>query len=579
MKNWRSIWLVDFEFKAIDGERPDPICVVAHDLVGGRQIRLWIDPDNPPHCPYGTGADDLFIAYYASAEIGCHLALGWPVPKRIIDLCIEFKLETCGLQLNHGRNLLGALLYHKIDDSLTGSEKSEMQQLAARGGPYSGVEKAALIEYCASDVCALSRLWKVMSPSIDTPRALIRGRYMAALAEVERRGVPLDIASLETLRKSWPTLKTDLIAGIGHGYGVYEGETFVMAKFEQYLIARAISWPRTPTGRLNLSDDTFSERSKLYPELQPLKELRATIGRLKLFDLAVGHDGRNRTLLGAFGSKTGRNQPSNTKFIYGPATWVRHLIRPEPGTALAYVDYEQQEFGIAAALSNDESMWAAYESGDPYLAFAKMAGAVPSDATKQSHAAERERFKVCALAVQYGMGASRLAQSLGLPLAYGRDLMQQHRRAFPKYWDWVEAVGTTAQVSRQLLTRFGWKLNVTSDTKPTTLANWPCQANGAEMLRLAVIATVETGIGVCATVHDALLVEGSDSEIESTVQRTEELMQEASKVVLGGKVIRTDAKVIRYPERCHEPRGKALWDTLMRVCPDLSHFGTPTCPN
>jgi hypothetical protein len=99
------------------------------------------------------------------------------------------------------------------------------------------------------------------------------------------------------------------------------------------------------------------------------------------------------------------------------------------------------------------------------------------------------------------------------------------------------------------------------------------------MLRLAVIATVETGIGVCATVHDALLVECADSKIESTVQRTEELMQEASKVVLGGKVIRTDAKVIRYPERCHEPRGKALWDTLMRVCPDLSHFGTPTCPN
>ncbi len=120
---------------------------------------------------------------------------------------------------------------------------------------------------------------------------------------------------------------------------------------------------------------------------------------------------------------------------------------------------------------------------------------------------------------------------------------------------------------------------MTADTKPTTLANWPCQANGAEMLRLAVIATVETGIGVCATVHDALLVEGAESEIESTVQRTEELMQEASKLVLGGKVIRTDAKVIRYPERCHEPRGKALWDTLMRVCPDLSRFGTPTCPN
>ena len=50
-------------------------------------------------------------------------------------------------------------------------------------------------------------------------------------------------------------------------------------------------------------------------------------------------------------------------------------------------------------------MMGAYMSGDPYLAFAMQAGAVPSDATKQSHAVVREQFKVCALAVQYGMGS------------------------------------------------------------------------------------------------------------------------------------------------------------------------------
>ena len=65
--------------------------------------------------------------------------------------------------------------------------------------------------------------------------------------------------------------------------------------------------------------------------------------------------------------------------------WVRGLIRPGPGTALAYVDYEQQEFGIAAALSGDPAMMDAYRSGDPYLAFARQAGAVPAEATKQTH--------------------------------------------------------------------------------------------------------------------------------------------------------------------------------------------------
>ena len=46
--------------------------------------------------------------------------------------------------------------------------------------------------------------------------------------------------------------------------------------------------------------------------------------------------------------------------------------------AVAYVDREQQEFAIAASLSGDAAMQAAYLTGDPYLAFAKQAGAVPS---------------------------------------------------------------------------------------------------------------------------------------------------------------------------------------------------------
>ena len=62
---------------------------------------------------------------------------------------------------------------------------------------------------------------------------------------------------------------------------------------------------------------------------------------------------------------------------------MRGLIKPPPGYGVAYVDWKQQEFGIAAALSRDTAMQAAYQSGDPYLAFAKQAGAVPEHATKE----------------------------------------------------------------------------------------------------------------------------------------------------------------------------------------------------
>ena len=121
-----EIWLVDFEFIARDGERPEPICLVALELCSGRLIRLWRDEfgDQPP---YRTDAGVLFVAYFASAELGCHLALGWPMPERVLDLYVEFRRHTNGLPLEHGAGLIGALSYFGLD-SIGALEKEAMRQ-------------------------------------------------------------------------------------------------------------------------------------------------------------------------------------------------------------------------------------------------------------------------------------------------------------------------------------------------------------------------------------------------------------------------------------------------------------------
>ena len=56
-----------------------------------------------------------------------------------------------------------------------------------------------------------------------------------------------------------------------------------------------------------------------------------------------------------FRSRTGRNQPSNAKFIFGPGKWMRGLIKPPQGKVLAYIDWSAQEVAIAAALSGDQT--------------------------------------------------------------------------------------------------------------------------------------------------------------------------------------------------------------------------------
>ena len=59
---------------------------------------------------------------------------------------------------------------------------------------------------------------------------------------------------------------------------------------------------------------------------------------------------------------------SDGRYIFNLASHLRSLIKPAPGYAVAYLDYEQQEFGIAAFLSSDTNMMNAYRSGDAYLA-------------------------------------------------------------------------------------------------------------------------------------------------------------------------------------------------------------------
>ena len=85
--------------------------------------------------------------------------------------------------------------------------------------------------------------------------------------------------------------------------------------------------------------DTFKMMALRYPLLAELRELRKTLAEMREIKLTVGRDGRNRTLLSPFQSKTGRNQPSTTRFIFGLPAWARSLIKPEPGTALAYFDF------------------------------------------------------------------------------------------------------------------------------------------------------------------------------------------------------------------------------------------------
>jgi hypothetical protein len=556
---------VDAEYRVISGNHPELVCLVAKDCRTGSTKRYWKNELlKLKQCPFPVGPRDVLVAYYASAEIGCMLELGWQLPANIIDLFAEHRTQTNGLYLPAGNGLLGALALRGLPHMEVAVKDAARDKILLQS-TWSPKEQAEILDYCEADVDSLSALFTAMLSALDVPRALLRGRYMKAVARMERAGIPIDIDVQQSFQEKWKMARWELVKSIGADYGVYDGLTFKMGRFSEWLRVHMIPWPRTDKGALKLDDDTFKEQAAIWPILKPLRELRQAIHGMYLPNLPVGKDGRNRTLLAPFSSKTSRNQPSAKRFAFGVASWQRGVIRPPPGWALGYIDFASQEIAIAAGLSGDARLIEAYEGGDPYLAFAKQAGFVPMDATRDSHAAIRAICKTVVLGLIYGLGPDRMAYQAGIAPAFAAELIQRHRNTYPRYWRWSEDVVTAALLSNEMTSIFGWRRKIHAFDRPTSLMNFPMQANAAEMTRIACIAGTEAGIEVCAPIHDAVLIAAALDKIDDAVRHMRELMAQAGYFVTGGVHVRTDAKIIRYPDRYMDERGVDMWNRVVRL--------------
>ena len=162
LADFKTVWVVDFEFGESPDRTPEPRCVVAWEYFSRRRVKVWEDSlltlTEPP---YDIDATSILVAYSATAELGCHLALGWPLPEYVLDLYTEFKVRTNGLYLPLGRSLPAASGYFGLAGT-NAVHKETMRELALRGGPWTDQEKANLLRYCESDVRALDKLLRRM---------------------------------------------------------------------------------------------------------------------------------------------------------------------------------------------------------------------------------------------------------------------------------------------------------------------------------------------------------------------------------------------------------------------------------
>jgi hypothetical protein len=468
---------------------------------------------------------------------------------------------------------LVACTYKMLEEKNNLEYKDRMRDLILTTLVYTDKQKAEIMKYCASDVKDLFRLrksiirayqgtpaWKYKETLLD--EILYRGETVARGAIISSTGYPVHPEKVRSFTASVANIIKECQEDINEQFR--DNPPFVWIKREgRYSVKQQVQydwieqseyrekWERTETNRYSLSLDAYEKffsyrhdypRGNFPAQIIRYYKLRQSLNgfiprgksggkRNRSFNDSYGSDFRAHPYLNSYGSQTSRYQPQSTGFIPLKAAWMRSLIEPSPGSAICGIDYSSQEFLIAALLSNDENMVKAYESGDVYLYFAKLAGAVPWDGTKKQYKLERDRFKATTLAIQYGMMKKSLALKLTNDTGIkhteeeAQDLIDKFGVAYATYDNWRDQQLAYYKSHRYLRLRDGWMLFGDNENERSVL-NFPVQGTGAAILRKAIQLCQDAGLKVIIPLHDALYIEYPSNQWED-VQTFMKLMKEA----------------------------------------------------
>jgi hypothetical protein len=567
-----AVWDCDFEFRPDSRHLPVPVAMFAKEHRTGTEISMRRDQLlTCRSAPFDVGPNVLFTSYTVVAELSCFAVLGWPMPRNIIctyfETCAAINgLDIVGLEKKRP-TLIEACDLFGIPHTMTAEHKNHMRDLILGRADYSEEEWQAIGTYNKDDVLQTMPLFRTLAPRIDVQVALFRGRYARAIVAMETNGLPIDGVYLDALATRWQALRLYYIHRDDR-LRLYDGNgSFCEDRMEALIRGRGwdTTWPRTATGKFELKSATIGKQAKKHPELRALQRLRDQVAELRLgkFLNTVGADASSRIATMPFWTRSGRNQPSGRDrvFLLSLPSWIHGLIKPPPGWGVAALDWQAQEIGLVAGLSQDPARIADYLAGDPHAHFAVRAGLAPEGAVTKSL---RDTVKPISLGSSYGISKYGVAAQTGKSLIWASDKLALHRHAYPVFCQWQQNVVTQALFDERIVSPLGWPMAVHAETRHRTLLNYPAQAAGADCLRLAVTAGHEAGIHICAPAHDALWIAAPLAELDDAIATMASLMIRASNAVCGID-IRVDVKVrIPWPYclgdvREPDAKGQAMW--------------------
>ncbi len=238
-----------------------------------------------------------------------------------------------------------------------------------------------------------------------------------------------------------------------------------------------------------------------------------------------------RPVVDVFGSRTSRVQLRTPSLQNIPKRY-RSIISARDGAQLSYVDFDQFEVGIMAALSGDEELKRLYAAGDMYDLFAN---------THLGLVGNRKAAKQLFLSYAYGMSRKALVDA-AFSLGVDRQKAKEAFRLFQRYEDWKKSVWAEFQRTGRVATVFGNHYRRSGGGQLTgkeqrSAVSQVVQGTASLIFKRALLAVVSiSDVRVVLPMHDALLFEHTLAETPAkVVDAFERVMTDVLSSLVTGK--------------------------------------------
>jgi DNA polymerase-1 len=426
--------------------------------------------------------------------------------------------------------------------------------------PFSAVEIGRATEYAAEDADFALGAHGVLFEKISADEKLkyvyerIEMPVMPVLLRVERNGVLVDGAKLDAqsheLGKEMLEIEQKAYQAAGQPFNLSSPKQLGEILFERQKLPIK---KKTPKGQPSTDEDVLAELALDYPlpklllEYRGLAKLKSTYTD-KLPRMVDPNTGRVHTTYSQATAVTGRlasNDPNlqNIPIRTPQGRRIREAFIAPPGSKIISADYSQIELRIMAHLSADKGLRHAFAHGhDVHQATAAEVFGVPLEKVSKD---ERRTAKVINFGLIYGMSAFGLAQNLGLERATAQAYIESYFNRYPGVKKFMDETREKARTLGYVETVFGRRLRLPEIQSGSparrqgaerAAINAPMQGTAADLIKLAMVAVQKwldekkLQTKLIMQVHDELVLEVPEQELDEVKEKVRELMQNVAKL-------------------------------------------------